>query len=277
MNINNNVGLKAKLTAAMGTLLFATAPVMADVLNPTIGSLLYEENFNTLDSSVWNSIEGDGCAIGLCGWGNQELQYYRANNLAIENVPFEPATKALAIQAKREAFGGSSFTSGKITTENKLQIKYGMIEIRMSTPQVGVGLWPAAWMLGTSLATWPAKGEIDIMEMGHRAQAMADAGFLGADINSYVGSNAIFYASAACVPANPTCAASTAWQTDNAYVANTPLTNRFVKYRLYWTDSQIRFTVIDNGVETDLYQNPIPVNEESSEFQAPFTCSLIWL
>ncbi|MGV8836109.1 glycoside hydrolase family 16 protein [Cellvibrio sp.] len=270
MNINNNVGLKAKLAAAMGTLLFAAAPVMADVLNPTIGSLLYEENFNTLDSSVWNSIEGDGCAIGLCGWGNQELQYYRANNLTIENVPFEPATKALAIQAKRETFGGSAFTSGKITTENKLQIKYGMIEIRMSTPQVGLGLWPAAWMLGTSLATWPAKGEIDIMEMGHRAQAMADAGFPGADINSYVGSNAIFYANAACVPANPTCAASTAWQTDNAYVAHTPLTNRFVKYRLYWTDSQIRFTVIDNGVETDMYQNPIPVNEESSEFQAPF-------
>jgi beta-glucanase (GH16 family) len=270
MNIINNVGLKAKLAAAMGTLLFAAAPVMADVLNPTIGNLLYEENFNTLDSTVWNSVEGDGCGIGLCGWGNQELQYYRANNLAIENVPFEPATKALAIQAKRETFGGSSFTSGKITTENKLQIKYGMIEIRMSTPQVGLGLWPAAWMLGTSLATWPAKGEIDIMEMGHRAQAMTDAGFPGADINSYVGSNAIFYASAACVPANPTCAASTAWQTDNAYVANTPLTNRFVKYRLYWTDSQIRFTVIDNGVETDMYQNPIPVNEESSEFQAPF-------
>jgi beta-glucanase (GH16 family) len=277
MNINNKIfGFRAKLTAVVSTMtvvstmVIATAPVMADVLNPTIGSLLYEENFNTLDSSVWNSIEGDGCAIGLCGWGNQELQYYRANNLSIENVPFEPSTKALAIQAKREAFGSSSFTSGKITTENKLQIQYGMTEIRMSTPQVGMGLWPAAWMLGTSLATWPAKGEIDIMEMGHRAQAMADAGFSGADINSYVGSNAIFYASAACVPANPTCAASTAWQTDNAYVAHTPLTNRFVIYRLYWTDSQIRFTIVDNGVETDLYQSPIPVNEESSEFQAPF-------
>jgi len=267
---NNNSGFRAKLAVVMGTMFFAAAPVMADVLNPTIGSLLYEENFNTLDSSVWNSIDGDGCGIGLCGWGNQELQYYRANNLTIENVPFEPATKALAIQAKREAFGGSAFTSGKITTENKLQIKYGMIEIRMSTPQVGLGLWPAAWMLGTSLATWPAKGEIDIMEMGHRTQAMTDAGFPGADINSFVGSNAIFYASAACVPANPSCAASTAWQTDNAYIAHTPLTNRFVKYRLYWTDSQIRFTVIDNGVETDMYQNPIPVNAESSEFQAPF-------
>jgi len=106
--------------------------------------------------------------------------------------------------------------------------------------------------------------------MGHSQAGMAGAGFAGADINSYVGANAIFYATSACVPANPSCAASTAWQTANAYVAHTPLTNRFVKYRMYWTDTQIRFTVIDNGVEHDMYQNPIPVNAESAEFQAPF-------
>lgn len=262
--------MSAKLAVFMAATLLSGAQAIADVLNPVVGEVLWEENFNSLDTTVWNKVEGDGCNIGLCGWGNQELQTYSANNLTIENVPFEPATKALAIEARRQVSGAYQFTSGKITTQDKLQVKYGLIEIRMSTPAVGMGLWPAAWMLGTSPASWPAKGEIDIMEMGHMAQARADAGFPGADINSYVGANAIFYASAACVPANPTCAAMTAWQTDNAYVASTPLVNRFVIYRLYWTDTQMRFTIVDNGVETDLYNAPIEINDEATEFQAPF-------
>jgi beta-glucanase (GH16 family) len=266
----NNFGFKTKLALTTAIFVLTGAQAMADVLNPTIGSLLYEENFNTLDSSVWNSVDGDGCEIGLCGWGNQELEYYSPNNLSVVNVPFEPATKALAIQARREVKGTHSFTSGKIDSANKLQVKYGMIEFRMSTPQVGTGLWPAGWMLGTSLATWPSKGELDIMEMGHSAAGMANAGLAGSDINSYTASNAIFYATAACSTGNASCAASTAWQTKNAYVASTPLTNRFVKYRMYWTDSQIRFTVIDNNVEHDMYANPIPITAESSEFQAPF-------
>lgn len=246
------------------------AQAIADVLNPVIGNLLYEENFNSLDSTVWNSIDGDGCEIGLCGWGNQELQYYSPSNLNVVNVPFEPATKALAIQARREAKGTRAFTSGKITSANKLQMQYGLVEFRMSTPQVGTGLWPAGWMLGTSLATWPAKGELDIMEMGHSAAGMANAGLAGSNINSYTASNAIFYAAAACSTGNPSCAASTAWQTKNAYVATNPLVNRFVTYRMYWTDTQIRFTVIDNNIEHDMYAAPIPINAESSEFQAPF-------
>lgn len=266
----NRLGVKAKLSSLICGLAFVGTGAVADVLNPTIGNLLYEEQFNSLNTSAWNVIEGDGCAIGLCGWGNQELEYYRANNVTIENVPFEPGTRALAIEARREAFGGKGFTSGKLDTANKVQVQYGMIELRISTPRVGVGLWPAAWMLGTSLASWPSKGELDIMEMGHRALGRAEAGFGGADINSYVGSNAIFYSQAACVPENPTCAASTAWQTANAYVAQTPLVNRFVLYRMYWTESQIRFTVVDNGVERDMYRNPIPVNDESAEFRAPF-------
>ncbi len=266
MNKKNFVA-KARLAVVAGVMALTGASASADVLNPVVGPLLYEENFNTLDSNVWNSIDSDGCNIGLCGWGNQELEYYRPGNLSIDDVPFEPGTKALAIQARHEAFGGKPFTSGKITTEGKLQVKYGLVEFRMSVPQVGTGLWPAGWMLGTTLATWPAKGELDIMEMGHRLSSMIP---LGSDINSYTASNAIFYASAACVPGNESCAASTAWQTKNSYVAPTPLTNRFVVYRMYWTDTQIRFTVVDNGVEHDMYAAPIPVGGESSEFQAPF-------
>jgi hypothetical protein len=78
----------------------------------------------------------------------------------------------------------------------------------------------------------------------------------------------ITWQQAACVPGNESCAASTAWQTKNWYVPTTSLANRFVTYRLYWTESQMRFTTVDNGVEHDMYDAPLPVN--STSLQAPF-------
>ncbi|HBN88022.1 MAG TPA: beta-glucanase, partial [Rheinheimera sp.] len=156
--------------------LLLTQPASADVSNPQIGNLLFEDNFNSLNSNNWTPNEGDGCAIGLCGWGNQELQWYSSNNLSIEDVPGEPGNKALVFQARNDNIGGRAFSSGKIDSQHKLAVQYGMIEVRMRVPDLATGLWPAAWMLGTSTASWPAKGEIDMIEMGHRAQARADSG-----------------------------------------------------------------------------------------------------
>lgn len=240
----------------------------ASVTSPAIGQLLWSEEFNgpTLDASRWTATDGNGCQINLCGYGNQELEYYSPNNVSIADVPFEPGTRALAIRAQNQTVGSNVFTSGKIDSHGKVQVQYGMVEIRMSAPNVATGLWPAAWMLGTSPQTWPRNGEIDIMEMGHKASARAAAGSPSA--NNFVGSNVITWQQAACVPGNESCAASTAWQTKNWYVPATSLANRFVTYRLYWTESAMRFTTIDNGVEHDMYDAPLPVN--STSLQAPF-------
>ncbi len=258
-----------KASALLGSLVSIFLCTSTQV-NAAVGQLLWQDNFNTFKNENWHKDVGDGCDKGLCGWGNQELQWYSENNIYIDDIPGEPGNKALVLEARDEASNGYAFTSGKVESSNKVAVQYGMIEVRMQVPNVGIGLWPAAWMLGTSAQSWPAKGEIDIMEMGHKASARADAGFPGADINSYVGSNLIFYADAACSEGNPTCAASTAWQNDNAHVSNVPLTNRFVTYRTYWTDTTIRFTVEDNGIEYDMYDAPFTIGEESSEFQAPF-------
>ncbi|UVW27348.1 glycoside hydrolase family 16 protein [Massilia sp. H6] len=249
-------------------LLASSAQAFASVGNPAIGPLLWSEEFNgsSLDSGAWNASDGDGCQIKLCGYGNAELQYYSPDNLAIVDVPFESGTRALAIQARRQALGGKAFSSGKVDTQGKVHVQYGMIEVRMSTPNLDTGLWPAAWMLGVSGQSWPRKGEIDIMEMGHKASSRADAG--SPPSNNFVGANVITWQQSACAPGNDSCAASTAWQTRNWYVARTPLVNRFVSYRLYWNASQMRFTVVDGGVEHDLYQAPLPVN--STALQAPF-------
>lgn len=250
-----------------GLLLAATTAASASVTSPVIGKLLWSDEFNgaTLDGKVWATYDGNGCQIGLCGYGNQELQTYSPNNLSIVNVPFEPGTRALAITARRETVGSNQFTSGKVDTAGKVQVKYGMVEVRMATPKVGVGLWPAAWMLGTTLQPWPRKGEIDIMEMGGRQPA----GLPAVSPDQFVGANVITWAEAACVPGNESCAASTAWQTKNWVTPTRSLANRFVLYRLYWTDTQIRFTLVDNGRELDMYKAPIST-VGSPALQEPF-------
>lgn len=95
---------------------------------------------------------------GENGWGNNEKQYYRAENAVVEGG-------MLKITAKTEDFSGSDYTSARLKTEGKFNLKYGKVVIRAKLP-TGSGTWPALWMLGSNYATaqWPACGEIDIME-----------------------------------------------------------------------------------------------------------------
>ncbi len=241
---------------------------------PEVGDLIWEDNFDAVNTEYWSIDEGDGCQHGpnLCGWGNFELQWYSSNNVSIQPVPNEPGNSAVVFQARREAVNNSQFTSGKLTSQNKLAVQYGVIETRIRVPSVDTGLWPAAWMLGTTTLPWPQKGEIDMMEMGHRAAERVRQGHPEATPNTYVGSNAIFWAEGACSDANPSCAASTAWDVDynKPYVAPTSLADRFVIYRTYWTETELIFTIEDNGVETMLYEGPFAITEETNTFRAPF-------
>lgn len=123
---------------------------------PTGWTLAWADEFNgtSLDTSKWN-IEVNGN-----GGGNNELQYYTARP---ENIRVTGGE--LVIEARREAYLGKQYTSGRITTQNKASWQYGRMEARMKIP-TGKGTWPAFWMLGNSISTvgWPASGEIDIME-----------------------------------------------------------------------------------------------------------------
>ncbi|MDM5179259.1 family 16 glycosylhydrolase [Massilia sp. DJPM01] len=119
-------------------------------------TLAWADEFNgtSLDTAKWNiEVNGDG-------GGNNELQYYTARP---ENIRVTGGE--LVIEARKEAYMGKQYTSGRITTQNKASWQYGRIEARMKIP-TGKGTWPAFWMLGNSItsAGWPASGEIDIME-----------------------------------------------------------------------------------------------------------------
>lgn len=116
--------------------------------------LVWSDEFdsNAVNTSNWNFETGGG------GWGNNEQEYYQANN----------ATNAdgnLVITVKKETVQNNLYTSARMTTQGKKEFTYGKIEARIKIPSAQ-GLWPAFWMLGANINTvnWPACGETDIME-----------------------------------------------------------------------------------------------------------------
>ena len=249
-----------------------------------IGDLIWEENFNDLDN--WIKITGNGS----WGWGNGELEFYKEENVSIAPIPNELSNNALHIIARNESgpditdqWGNPlSYTSGKVISKSNISIKYGVIEARVRVPDLDLGGWPAVLLLGTSNYTWPRNGELDMMEMGSR-QSFRDLhdehnggnGLNNSNVNQVVGANAIFYSDDAVTPDNPSGAASISWDPDDDdcrpyYNYENSLNDRFVIYRIYWDNESIRFTIIDDEVEYDLYEEPMQINEESDEFQNPF-------
>jgi hypothetical protein len=113
---------------------------------------------NSINPESWGYDIGDGCP-NLCGWGNNELQYYRSENAWV-------ADDVLTIEARQEDFMSRNYTSARLISKGKKSFRYGRIDIRALLPR-GQGMWPALWMLGNDINTvgWPACGEIDIMEM----------------------------------------------------------------------------------------------------------------
>ncbi len=266
----------ALLTVAL--LLTATAATAQ------VGSLIWEDDFANLDN--WLTLTGNGS----WGWGNGELEYYKAENVAVGPVPGEPGNNALIITAKQESGPGIVdqwgnplyYTSGKVISKSLVSIRYGMIETRVSVPDIDLGGWPAVWLLGTANYAWPRCGELDLMEMG-MMKAFRDLhdthnggnGLDNSTVNQAVGANAIYYADAAVNPGNPSGAASISWDPDDEYCRpyynyDAPLVERFLIYRLYWDDTSLRFTIVDDGVEHDLYETPFVLDEASDEFQSPF-------
>lgn len=123
-------------------------------------TLVWSDEFdgNSLDLTKWEPQIGDGCDISLCGWGNNELQYYKAENAVVSNG-------TLKIIAKKERVKSKGYTSARLRSKGLGDFTFGRFEARIKL-MTGQGFWPAFWMLSTNepYGGWPQSGEIDIME-----------------------------------------------------------------------------------------------------------------
>lgn len=129
----------------------------SDVILTSHGKqLVWQDEFDGdhLDESKWSYQIG----TGDWGWGNNEQQYYRKENVCVSDG-------TLKINAKKEFYQNSSYTSARIITKDKYEFHYGYVEARLKLPSIS-GIWPAFWMLGANIdeVNWPTCGEIDIME-----------------------------------------------------------------------------------------------------------------
>lgn len=205
-----------------------TASKTTSVTVTVVQSMVWSDEFDSPgapNSAKW------GYDIGAGGWGNNELQYYtnRLDNAVVSNG-------TLKIIAKAESFSGSNYTSARLLSRNKFSFKYGKIEVSAKLP-VGVGTWPAAWMLGDNLTTvgWPACGEIDVME--HR----------GNDLNRIHGS--LHY---------------TGRSGGNPVTATTLIQNATTAFHLYaceWSPQSIKFYVDGNLYHTVANTSNLPFNQ----------------
>ena len=126
--------------------------------------LVWADEFDgsAVDTSKWEIQVGDGTSVGLPpGWGNNELQYYTADNITVED-----GTLIIEARVGDSPDPNFAYTSGRMRTQSLFDFTYGRIEASIKVPE-GVGLWAAFWTLGSDpspFGEWAARGEIDVME-----------------------------------------------------------------------------------------------------------------
>ncbi|MFZ4106415.1 glycoside hydrolase family 16 protein [Flavobacterium sp.] len=139
----------------------------------TFSNLVWADEFNGTGAISDTNWFQQTKLINGSSWHNGEVQHY-TNREANANV----SGGTLKITAKKETFTDQGvtkqYTSARLNS--KFAFKYGKVEVRAKLPSGG-GTWPAIWMLGKNIieqgaywsstngtTSWPACGEIDIIE-----------------------------------------------------------------------------------------------------------------
>jgi beta-glucanase (GH16 family) len=160
------------LTAGVSLACACSTTSIGSTPSPTTWVQVWGDEFDgaagaRIDSTKWSYERSDGCGQGVCGWGNNEKEYYTD---ASENIALNGRGLLMIVARRAPAgltcgYGPCLYTSARITTRGKMAAAPGRVEARIKLP-AGQGLWPAFWMLGHNFPVigWPACGELDIME-----------------------------------------------------------------------------------------------------------------
>lgn len=222
-------------------------PVDPNELDVIYNDLVWYDEFDSdgpIDNTKWfhQTILPNGVS-----WFNGEEQHYTNR---IENSYVESGF--LNIVAIKENFTDQGetkqYTSARLNS--KFAFTYGRVDVRAKLPE-GDGTWPAIWTLGKNVnengaywetqgfgtTSWPACGEIDIMEHGlgpvnHVSSAIHTPSSFGATINY------------------------------DSYILN-DVANEFHVYSVNWSPNQITFLIDGVGFYT---YNPANKNADTWPF-----------
>ena len=139
--------------------------------NDSHWNLVWEDNFNSLDTDIWNvQHEFDH-------WGGEPQVYTnRSSNVTVNNGNLELILNRETYSCQpnninqwkcvRQSKSGQPYewTSGWIETKEDFNVLYGYMESRMKLPH-GQALWPAWWTATGQNVTTTNANEMDIFEM----------------------------------------------------------------------------------------------------------------
>ena len=120
-------------------------------------TLVWQDEFESgseLNQNDWTH------EVKNAGWVNHELQNYVNHKTPDGALVTEVKNGTLRITALKE---NGKIYSGRVYAKVKSGWTYGYIEASIKLPK-GKGTWPAFWMMPVNFRSWPADGEIDIME-----------------------------------------------------------------------------------------------------------------
>jgi beta-glucanase (GH16 family) len=143
---------KDKLANSKTAVLKASSAVASSTTvssaRPITNSFQVNEQFSgsSLDTRLWQVMAYPK------GYRNNEEQDYIPSQVKVDSG-------YLQITANRDSNG--NWHSGEV--DSKWAYKYGEFEVKLALSTTGQGVWPAAWLLGTT-GQWPNGGEIDIFE-----------------------------------------------------------------------------------------------------------------
>jgi beta-glucanase (GH16 family) len=239
-------------------------------------NLVWSDEFDgtAVDQTKWNLENAGG------GFGNSELQYYRSENAAVEDGLLV-ITADIQQSDDAELPGGESFSSAKLTTQDKFEFKHGRVDIRAAVAE-GKGMWSAGWMLGANVDDigWPFAGEIDIVEtiggvhygvdqenrMVHNAYWNAEGPFAP---GQYLTPRQYQDAKYSPTPSGQ----STAWGERKLDTEGETFSNTFHVFSIEWDEEKIRYMidgVYVEGKDLDLTTNvvaPCPHGQVANEPQ----------
>ena len=116
---------------------------------------------------VWNE-EFDAASFAATSFDKTQTQGNHEGISFDDNLVTLTENGTAAMKIKKNAEGNELLCATAITTQNKMNFKYGYVEVRAKVPFIGKGEWPAIWMVSSAAKLAGKQNdrglEVDIME-----------------------------------------------------------------------------------------------------------------